>query len=413
MDLTLWLDEPGDAMQAPKLNKASAAKTAKLRKGKKRCRGEKEFNSHTIQEPDWSLLLDSRPLSVGSDCCGWLSEAQALERLRIPHRHRFASDCSSEVHELVLRSFQVDTIYNDINSEHRAANLVPVDLYCAGFPCQPFSLNGSRLGLSDTRGTIFFSCAEYLLSFRPKCFLFENVAGLSYGKHKVILKQMIDILEDLCITTPDGRTTKTYNVHHTLLSSNLHGGVPQNRKRVFIIGIRVDCDRHTFEWPCEIPCQPLQPFLKDIISTPAEIEAARIKRTQNTRMRNLAAAETKLKQLGKDLWDPKQHYVIDVDAGQSEAHVMEDICPCITHCRGGSRGFFASWLGRCLTVSEMMALQAADPARFQSARQHMSASALGKIIGNAMTISCIERILAKLLPAASLVADTLQDPYVD
>ena len=125
-------------------------------------------------------------------------------------------------------------------------------------------------------------------------------------------------------------------------------------------------------------------------------------------MRNLEAAVKKLELQNKTLCDAS--YIIDVDQGHSEAHFMKDTCPCITHGRGGSRGFYATWLGRCLTVLEMMALQAAEPDRFQAARHHMSPSALGKIIGNAMTISIIERILVKLLPAASLI-ESLKDPY--
>ena len=76
----------------------------------------------------------------------------------------------------------------------------------------------------------------------------------------------------------------------------------------------------------------------------------------------------------------------------------------------GSRGFFASWLGRCLTAPEMIALQAAGPTRFQSARKHMSASVLGQSTGSAMTASIVQRIFVKLLPAAPLTT-TVQGPY--
>lgn len=47
-----------------------------------------------------------------------------------------------------------------------------------GFPCQPFSYAGKKLGLNDTRGTLVYYFAEVLKSLKPKSFLAENVKGL-------------------------------------------------------------------------------------------------------------------------------------------------------------------------------------------------------------------------------------------
>ena len=110
----------------------------------------------------------------------------------------------------------------------------------------------------------------------------------------------------------------------------------------------------------------------------------------------------------EDLFDESSHYNVGVGTGIRPI-IMKDICPCITHARGGPRGFFASWLGRCLTAPDMMALQAAGPTRVQPARARMSAFAVGQFTGNAMAISMVHRICAKHLPAAPLTT-TLQDP---
>ena len=56
--------------------------------------------------------------------------------------------------------------------------LPDIDLVCAGFPCQSFSVAGKRRGFEDTRGTLFFEIARVLAVKRPAFFLLENVPGL-------------------------------------------------------------------------------------------------------------------------------------------------------------------------------------------------------------------------------------------
>lgn len=112
-----------------------------------------------------------------------------------------------------------------------ANSIEDFDFLLAGFPCQPFSSAGNRLGFADTRGTLFFEVERILKIKKPYGFLLENVEGLvthdlenkgdKIGKtFKVILKK----LEDL-----------GYNVEWKLLDSKKFG-VAQSRKRVYITG---------------------------------------------------------------------------------------------------------------------------------------------------------------------------------
>ena len=98
------------------------------------------------------------------------------------------------------------------------------DLLCGGFPCQSFSLAGKRRGFEDARGTLFFELARIAAAKRPRYLLFENVPGLlSHDKGKTFAR----ILGTLC--------ELGYIVEWMVLNSK-DFGVPQSRRRVFIVG---------------------------------------------------------------------------------------------------------------------------------------------------------------------------------
>lgn len=108
------------------------------------------------------------------------------------------------------------------------------DFLLGGFPCQPFSASGKRLGFADTRGTLFFEIERILKAKQPKGFILENVEG--------IVKHDLEHKSD-----PIGRTLKTilnvlkndlgYKVSWGVFDS-LDFGLPQSRKRVFIVGTK-------------------------------------------------------------------------------------------------------------------------------------------------------------------------------
>lgn len=100
------------------------------------------------------------------------------------------------------------------------------DILLAGFPCQPFSYAGKQRGFGDTRGTLFFEIERLIETSKPEMFLLENVRGLITHDGGRTLQTIYSKLENL-----------GYGVSHVLLNSALHG-VPQNRMRVYIVGIK-------------------------------------------------------------------------------------------------------------------------------------------------------------------------------
>ena len=111
-----------------------------------------------------------------------------------------------------------------------------VDVLCAGFPCQPFSLAGLRRGFSDeTKGTLFFDLRDIIEAKHPRIILLENVQGLlsihnrDEEGNRLPEKTIDTILHIL-------RDELHYYVPEPQVLNARHFGVPQHRDRVFIVG---------------------------------------------------------------------------------------------------------------------------------------------------------------------------------
>lgn len=97
-----------------------------------------------------------------------------------------------------------------------------LDLVMGGFPCQSHSTLGKRRGLREGRGQLFHDLERFVMASRPKAFLFENVKGiLSSTNLPRLLKPLADA---------------GYAISYATLNSK-NFGLPQNRERVFIVGV--------------------------------------------------------------------------------------------------------------------------------------------------------------------------------
>ncbi len=124
-------------------------------------------------------------------------------------------------------------------------NEIPVhDILCAGFPCQPFSKAGYQLGFEDEgRGNMFDYICEIIRvqgDNKPGILLLENVANLKghdEGRTWKIIQEKLDALG--------------YWVKAEILSPHQYG-IPQHRKRMYIVGLRKDKgDLESFQFPIE------------------------------------------------------------------------------------------------------------------------------------------------------------------
>lgn len=113
--------------------------------------------------------------------------------------------------------------FSDVRTIQTEA-LPHLDLICGGFPCQSFSIAGKRGGFADVRGTLFFEIARLAAACRPAYLLLENVPGLLSHDQGRTFAAILNALDEL-----------GYDVTWQVLNSK-DFGVPQSRKRVYIIG---------------------------------------------------------------------------------------------------------------------------------------------------------------------------------
>lgn len=111
------------------------------------------------------------------------------------------------------------------------------DILAAGFPCQPFSISGKRLGFEDTRGTLFFDVARIVKQHMPKLVILENVGSFKTHDKGNTLMVVEETLDDL-----------GYNLFYEILNAS-EFGLPQARKRIFMVAFRNDLNVNEFEFP--------------------------------------------------------------------------------------------------------------------------------------------------------------------
>lgn len=148
---------------------------------------------------------------------------QAAQALGLHTECVLTSEIKAHAVQTYLENFPQEKVLGDI-TQIPASSIPDFDFLLAGFPCQPFSNAGQRLGFLDTRGTLFFEIQRILEHKKPTGFLLENVEGLVTHDKGQTLKTILAVLERL-----------GYLVSWKVLNA-ADFGVPQERKRIFIIG---------------------------------------------------------------------------------------------------------------------------------------------------------------------------------
>lgn len=202
-------------------------------------------------------------IKVGSDFSGVGAFNQALMRLGIEYREVFACDMDKYARQTFIHNYG-EPEYYPANVYNREIPKDSLDIYMTSPPCQAFSLSGKRLGKDDKRGILFFNSHEFIQVNKPRYFIFENVKGLLSDDGGKTFSEWVNMLGGKSVNGVPVlfpyEDSMPYHLYWKVLNAKEHG-VPQNRERVFLIGIRDDSDNN-FRFPIE---EHLSKRLKDVL----------------------------------------------------------------------------------------------------------------------------------------------------
>jgi len=173
----------------------------------------------------------------------------AFKRTKIPHQFVGFSEIDKYADYIYKLNHGDIKNYGDI-TKINPQDLSDFDFFTAGFPCQPFSQIGSRLGELDIRGTLFHDIIRICSIKKPKIILLENVKGLLTKKHEHTLNKIKTELENI-----------GYFVDYKLLNTSDYG-VPQNRERLWIVG---SLKKFPIDWDLSLNKIELKCRFKDLL----------------------------------------------------------------------------------------------------------------------------------------------------
>lgn len=297
--------------------------------------------------------------NIGTDCSGIEAPIQALKQLKVQFNHVFSSDIDKNVKISINANYDPDFFYEDM-TKRKVSDLPNMDIYVCGFPCQSFSLAGQRKGTNDKRGTIFWHCLKVIKNKLPKIFLLENVKGLlSIDKGKTFKK----IIKDL-------NKIEKYQVEWKILNTKDYG-IPQNRERVFIVGIRNDYFKkvlkNKYVWPKKKRMTSLSKY---------------IDKKDNSKSNLPKSAKNMMKRI------PEDSLFIDLNFRKHNYPNSNVYSPCLM-----TQGLL--WCvpkNRYANIKECLSLQG-FPKTF---KQEVSDSQMKKQIGNSMSVNVIKELFKSL-----------------
>ena len=151
----------------------------------------------------------------------------------------FANDCDKYCAKTYENNSTIKVNIKNIY-DLKVESIPDFDIFCGGFPCQPFSNAGKKKGFDDKRSQVFFDIIKILEIKKPICIFLENVKNLKTHDNGLTFKIIKEKLENI-----------GYILYDKILNSCEYGNVPQNRERIYIVGF-LDYDSE-FVFPSKIP----------------------------------------------------------------------------------------------------------------------------------------------------------------
>lgn len=129
------------------------------------------------------------------------------------------------------------------------------DILCGGFPCQPFSIAGKRLGFDDERSNVFFKILKIINNKKPQIVILENVKNLTTHDNGKTFKTIIELLMN-----------EGYKIKYKVLDTCKYTGIPQHRERIYIVCFKDINAYNDFNFDFDkIPVNPIVDYLENMV----------------------------------------------------------------------------------------------------------------------------------------------------
>ena len=314
--------------------------------------------------------------------------------MSVPFTNIFASDSAKPCQKVIKAVHNPGKLFTDI-TKRTPEEEEETDVYTWTPPCQDLSQNGLRRGVNGPKqtGQLIKKAMQYIKNKKPRVSIFENVFTMTHKRLKHVLDGIVK-----------GLISIGYTVNYSVLDSRDYG-LPQDRRRVFVVAIRTDAIKHPFNWP-EItkPCPSINTILGAWKPTD---RAGRLPTVQ----RQKDACKTAYKECFDYGRDPRSTPIlVDIDASPKFATYGIDEAKTITRSRGGDGGPWISTRGRRTTPTELIKLQGFELTDVPWTTLKISQRQLGQLIGNAVSVNTIGAILEEALWSSGLVEKKVPFP---
>lgn len=290
----------------------------------------------------------------------------------------------SEIDSIAIKTYKLMYSDDEINygdiTNIESDYLPDFDLLIGGFPCQAFSIIGTRCGLNDIdRGQIIYYLSRIIEEKNIKYFILENVKGLINHDHGRTLNIIINILEDI-----------GYKIYYKVLNS-LDYGIPHMRERIYFVGIREDLYNGTdFNFP--------EPYLKTLSLENYLIDddnSLVLDETDKTYSTFIKYLNNKYNEGKYDLKEILSQEYLVLDTRQSDLRIYKNKIPTI---RKGRQGILYVKNGKLRRLSgiEAFLLQGIPLENIKKIKDKVSNTNMLGLAGNAMTVNVIEAIAKSL-----------------
>jgi site-specific DNA-cytosine methylase len=234
---------------------------------------------------------------------------------------------------------------------------------------------------------------------RPRVTVMENVGGLA-TQFRPLLRKVTRHLRKA-----------GYVVSARLLNTRNHG-VPQRRRRLYLVGIRADSYKRTLQWPQAVPLKRTAKSL--LVRGAADARLAIPERSQRAARDHVKHTYRQL--LGRGVDPRRQVVVTDIGCTPRFRVYGLNVFPCITQSRATQLGWWVSIVGRQVSLVELFRFQGfiddavdVDGLLGHAHEPRVTQRDIAGMVGNSMSLNVVERLLAAALWSAGLAPSQPRD----